>query len=613
MQAASSGNIALLEVLLRLGADLSVRADDGSTALHCAVIASQISMVECLLKNGARIDPLNQKDQSPLHQAVLNRDRAVFRLLMQNGAALSEKVLDDVIKPGLGEIFGDALQIGGESLLRYLGPHMLRRASEWDQASIISSLLQSPLIDREWILSYGFHTLFAALIHGRLTTFQCLLAGNKMDPNMRVGRKTFLHFAAVRGQVEILELFLQCEDCDVNAMDGNGNTPLKEAAAKGQTATVGALLSHPRIMVNYSSETSSNRSLTALHLAARAGHIDVARLLLEHSGISFNPRDANGETPLYSALRPGPKATEMVSLFLKHDEVDAALSRGSEETLLMTAIIRGYEDMVKLLINHPRANPLDARHGKAALLELATFNLQWNIVHYLLHGDNNAPSEQDETDQGLDDIRRVKETATLRALLKEESFSVNKQYRDGQTLLHKLVSTSHPSLHLIDQLLQSHDLQPNRIDKHGWTALHYAVSNGQIENVKLLLGDARTDVNVHGSDTKTVLRCANGNFALLEILLRHGADEDFSEDHEHDLTPPLSTGEEEKEHEEVRNDIELQQSSDTTQEGLEEDSDHYDSESMDGVPDEHGDARPKPRLWAKNMSWEAAWHDRWLG
>jgi ankyrin repeat protein len=614
MQAASTGNVGLLEVLLGLGADLSVRADDGSTALHCAVKASQISMVECLLKNGVRIDALNQKDQSPLHQAVLNRDRAACKLLMQNGAALSQKVLDDIIKPGLDDMLGDVFHIGGDSLIQYHGRYMFKRASEWDQASILLALLRSPFVDREWIISNGSHTLFTSLVHGRLTTFQCLLACNKLDPNLRVGRKSLLHIAAVRGQVEVLEMLLRCKDCDVNTTDGHGYTPIRRAASKGQTATVRALLSHPQIMANGSGETSSEKA-TALHLAAGAGHVDVAKLLLEHPGILVNPRDAKGETPLQSALRSESKASEMVSLFLEYDQVDVTITRGSEGTLLLSAIARGDKDMVRLLINHPRTKSLAARHGKGALLHLAVLNLHWKIVHYLLQGDEHDMLERNRTEQNLDDVRKVKEAAILRALLREEGFLVNQPDQKGQTLLHKLVSTSYPSLHLIKELLRSNHLRPNNIDEDGYTALHYAVSKGQIETFQLLLDDARTDVNAHGSDSETILRCARrgGNAAIIEMLLRHGAvDGSSSDDHKHSSTPPRTTWEQEteEEEEEVEDSIWLQQSSDTAPEWQQGDLDYYDSENMDDMPDEHEDMTPKPRLWVKGTSWQAALNNR---
>jgi len=61
MLAASAGNIGLAQAILRSNVDISMQADDGSTALHCAAKADQTDMVYLLLESGARSDIVNSK------------------------------------------------------------------------------------------------------------------------------------------------------------------------------------------------------------------------------------------------------------------------------------------------------------------------------------------------------------------------------------------------------------------------------------------------------------------------------------------------------------------------------------------------------------------------
>lgn len=250
MQAASTGNIGLLEVLLQLGAELSMKADDGSTALHCAAKASQISMIEFLLMRGAPIEALNQKGWSPLQEAVLNRDRAAARLLLQNHASISQKVLEDVIKFGLAAILQDALDVGGQLLFENMGRFMFKKASEMEQVAILRTLLQSPLYNDQWMTTYQTTVVLNALIHGRSATFKTLLECDKLDPNMRIGRKSLLHIAAVQGQAAILKMLLQCRGCEVNVADGHGRTPLHKAVVQGKVDCVKALLEYPQVDLN---------------------------------------------------------------------------------------------------------------------------------------------------------------------------------------------------------------------------------------------------------------------------------------------------------------------------------------------------------------------------
>ncbi|KAF2818871.1 ankyrin [Ophiobolus disseminans] len=540
MQAASTGNIGLLNILLRLGVDLATRADDGSTALHCAVKTGQMDMIRYLLRHGAVIEAFDQKDHSPLHVAVTNRDEAAFKLLLQHGAVLSQSVIDDMMKIGLDNVFRDALQIGGEALLRRLGGYILRRASECGHRPILQTLLQTPLIDRGWIAANGNNTLYAALIHGRLTTFECLEACDKLDSNMskmdstlRVGRKSFLHIAAIRGQTEILRTFLRCRDCDLNVTDGRGYTPLERAAAKGMTGAVEILLDDPRIMVNGSRNISKSKA-TALHFATGAGHIDVTRLLLQHPEISFNARDVHGHTPLQYALDLGAKATEMVSLLLAYQQVNIDVLKDHKGTSFISVVRCGNSEMVKLLMRHPRFSLTAAQHIKSSLLQAAAWNLQWNILKILLADAPLCANETTNTQHDPDEKRHATERALLEALLNEDNSTVDTPDPTGQTMLHKAAQGAYS--HLIPQLLRPALLRPNLVDAHGKSALYYAVVAGQAETVELLLGDERVDVNASSSDThpnvSTVLQIARsrGDVTLIELLLRHGARDDAAAD-----------------------------------------------------------------------------------
>ena len=61
MQAASAGNLGLVQAILQSGVDISKQADDGSTALHCAAKADQTGMICLLIESGARSDIVNNK------------------------------------------------------------------------------------------------------------------------------------------------------------------------------------------------------------------------------------------------------------------------------------------------------------------------------------------------------------------------------------------------------------------------------------------------------------------------------------------------------------------------------------------------------------------------
>jgi len=61
MQAASAGNLGLIQAILQSGVGISMQADDGSTALHCAAKADQTDMINLLIESGAKSDITNSK------------------------------------------------------------------------------------------------------------------------------------------------------------------------------------------------------------------------------------------------------------------------------------------------------------------------------------------------------------------------------------------------------------------------------------------------------------------------------------------------------------------------------------------------------------------------
>jgi hemoglobin len=110
---------------------------------------------------------------------------------------------------------------------------------------------------------------------------------------------TLLHFAAGAGCLELVTVLLRL-GVDPN-IQGRGRTPLhcvaNECASETGSEVVRALV---RAGADVNACSGVMRA-TALHLAARRGHVEIARTLLD-SGAAVNPRDRKGDTPLQRAV-----------------------------------------------------------------------------------------------------------------------------------------------------------------------------------------------------------------------------------------------------------------------------------------------------------------------
>ncbi|GEM_PF-1482480 len=92
-QAARDGNLDLIGLALRLGADVNERGPYGDTALNLAAEQGHIEIVTRLLEAGAELENAGGADHTPLMQAAFGGHLGVVRLLLEKGARINRSLL----------------------------------------------------------------------------------------------------------------------------------------------------------------------------------------------------------------------------------------------------------------------------------------------------------------------------------------------------------------------------------------------------------------------------------------------------------------------------------------------------------------------------------------
>ncbi|XP_045349238.1 ankyrin repeat and SOCS box protein 14 isoform X2 [Leopardus geoffroyi] len=230
---------------------------------------------------------------------------------------------------------------------------------------------------------------------------------------------------------------------------------------------------------------------TALHEAAKLGRQDIVKLLLV-SGAHPDPQSSYGFTPLALAAQSG--YTEIMEMLLQKGA--NALGQASDSSsILLEAASGGNPDSVTLLLEHG-----------------ADANIPKNSGHLPIHV---------AADRG--------HLLALKILVPVTDFAAIKQ--SGISPVHCAAAGAHPQClefliqagfdvnFMLDQRIRKH------YDDHRKSALYFAVSNGDLSSVKLLLSAGALPNQDPVNCLQIALRM--GNYELISLLLRHGANVNY--------------------------------------------------------------------------------------
>ncbi len=153
--------------------------------------------------------------------------------------------------------------------------------------------------------------LFLAVLQGHRSLVRLLIEKGARVDIPSIEGETILHAAAFYGSTPLLEDLLKHPPCKnlLFAADQDGKTPLHKAVwGVAKPDVVELLLAHGAVL-----EAANAYGYTALHWAAKHGHVRSAEILLEH-GADPEAFNRNQDLPLDLALRYG--QDEIVHLFL---------------------------------------------------------------------------------------------------------------------------------------------------------------------------------------------------------------------------------------------------------------------------------------------------------
>jgi len=525
---------------------LKAQTKSGQTALHVAAESGQLRWFEELLSYGADMQAPGNKNRSVLHSSAIHGHVDTVSLLLSSWGADPTSLDEDGLSPLLCAVIHrhfTCAQLLVESVSRWRNSCLSPRSSP--PSSIPSPSLSLSSTDCDQM---GRNALHWAAIHNNADFGLFLLTNTNIPIDDRTcNGDTFLHLACSHGHFQFLHLLLSniTVVSDQNVSHSLSTPPIgtsetkTESESKTETETETETLQedvektfhgplsqsqnakhnvqHSYRILNI--DATNDEGQTALHVAARHGHVDCLVRLLE-SRSKQEARDRWGQTALHLAAAHGQEncVKELVD---RGSEKNAQSAKGNSP--LHLAARNGHSRCITLLgsqganlnaINAERDTPLHeaARSNHhdcvAVLLKLRAQQLPGHLglfpIHYAaLNGDIDSPL-----------FPTPAAAASSSASSKGRSMH-NAVFTDdkGRNALHFAVAKGHValSLHLLEC---GYDL--SAADFSGWTVLHYGASHAQKAVIMALYQHPRFD--------KSLLRSTSvprdGSRTIIHVLLQ---------------------------------------------------------------------------------------------
>ncbi|MDQ2641615.1 MAG: ankyrin repeat domain-containing protein [Pseudomonadota bacterium] len=323
--AASRGDRAAVERLLKSGTDVNAQQGDGATALHWAAYRGDAELATLLLKAGAKPGAANHNGATPLWLAASRGDAAVIRALLKGGANANEQLplgrrpLMLAARSGQPDAARALLEYGADVNARESerGTTALMQASDQGHAEVMKLLIQRGADVAAVSKSVPRDARSAALGNAndprRAVRQQAIavLCEAKQPDLEQVRMQRVLLLGESQRNLPASELckgirrsglgFVTIDGAGGNAGAGVGGEV--EVDAEGNPLPEGNGEDAPPARASRTpAREPDGGGLTALVYAARAGSIEAARVLLD-GGADVNQVTRYGWSPLLAATQ----------------------------------------------------------------------------------------------------------------------------------------------------------------------------------------------------------------------------------------------------------------------------------------------------------------------
>ena len=474
---------------------------NGRNMLHSACVKGEIVCVQYLLDKGYDINAKDGGGRTPLYIAA---SAGHFNLVT---FLASREECDIMCTDVQGITPVDAAGWHGHiAVLKYFceelhcnpGHTLIHAASKNGHIEIVIYLVEVCAVDVNFQEEkFNLTPLHIAALNGcqditeYLTSRQdCILAPK--------GRNdcTPIHFAAEYGYLEVLKTFKQKLECSINDfIMVSGEMPIHLAVS--HIAVLKYFVEECSVDVN---TVNKDLDRSVLHYASIKGQTTAVEYLIE-KGCKILSKDIYGYTPPHLAIiNDQPEIAKYFVTKLNYNPISDINYSGRSP--IHSCCISGSIGLVKYLVEECECDIYMRDETGQIPLVYAVTHGRWNIVAYLVSG-NDLQMSLDDKFFWIGKVSQMLGFSPLHLICKggqedmagdivqDDPLFVKRTDEVGQTPLFFAVINGH--LNIVRLLINNEYCDPMHEDLSGSTPLHYAAIYGRAEILKCLINEAKCD------------------------------------------------------------------------------------------------------------------------
>ena len=284
-----------------------------------------------------------------------------------------------------------------------------------------------------------------------------------------------LHIAAQNGHLKLCKKLIDVHNFDFNLPDDDGWTVLLHSTRSGSYELFTYFID-----IGSDIECTNNLGWNSLHIAARYGHFNLCKRLVNKHKLDVQQTDNDGWRPLHHSAISG-------SLWVLEYFADIGniyCKNGVGWNCLHIAAHNGYLSLCRKLIDKYMFDVDTGDYKGRTALHLSARKGSYDLVRYF-------------ADMGAD---------------------MNLKDKSGMNCLHIAAECGH--LSLCKRMVYEHSVDVHIADNKGWTAFHHSAKRGYTELITYF-ADMGTDISCKNDIGWNCLHIAakKGNFHLCETLI----------------------------------------------------------------------------------------------